>query len=199
MHIQVIRSDRRTVSLEIKRDLSVAVRAPRSMTDAAIEAFVRSKEAWLSKHLLLARQWAAQAKLEATVPRFTAQELACTVKKAQTELPPRVRFWAEQMGVSYAKITVRKQISRWGSCSSQGHLSFNCLLMLCPDAVVDYVIIHELCHRKEMNHSTRFWRQVAVHCPDHLQQRAWLRQEGSALICRLRRTLFCTEDTELGG
>ncbi len=182
MDIQIIRSNRKTVSLEIKKDLSVVVRAPLRMREDAIRAFVAAKEQWLQKHLASVKQ---QAVLQPPVP-FTAEELCEMKKRAAAVLPARVQHWAQKMGVDYKKITLRKQISRWGSCSSDGSLSLNCLLVLLPDAVMDYIIVHELCHRWEMNHSPRFWQAVAGFCPDYRQQQAWLCEKGSALIRRMR-------------
>ena len=101
------------------------------------------------------------------------------------ELPEKVRFFAEKIGVSYGRITIRSQRTRWGSCSVKGNLNFNCLLMLCPEYVQDYVVIHELCHRKEMNHSAAFWAEVEKHCPDYRIRRKWLKDHGASLIARL--------------
>ena len=89
------------------------------------------------------------------------------------------------MGVSFERITIRAQKTRWGSCSNGGNLNFNCLLMLSPPEIRDYVVIHELCHRKHMNHSPGFWREVAKHCPDYARHRKWLKDRGGALIARL--------------
>ena len=100
-------------------------------------------------------------------------------------IPDRVRHYADLIGVSYGRITIRNQKSKWGSCSAKGNLNFNCLLMLCPSEVLDYVVIHELCHRKEMNHSPKFWAEVEKYVPDHKTQRKWLKDEGSKLIARI--------------
>ena len=90
------------------------------------------------------------------------------------------------MGVTYGRITIRNQVSRWGSCSSVGNLNFNCLLMLAPPEVRDYVVVHELCHRKEMNHSPAFWAEVEKMIPDYKAHKKWLKDNGTALISRLR-------------
>ena len=107
---------------------------------------------------------------------------------AQADLTERVTRLAARMGVDFAGITIRAQRTRWGSCSARGSLSFNCLLMLAPPEVREYVAVHELCHRKQMNHSAAFWREVASCLPDYAAQRAWLREHGPALLGRLPET-----------
>jgi predicted metal-dependent hydrolase len=89
------------------------------------------------------------------------------------------------VGVTYGRITIRNQRSRWGSCSGKGNLNFNCLLMLTPSHVIDYVVVHELCHRLEMNHSPAFWAQVERVLPDYRKSREWLREHEKELIGRL--------------
>ena len=94
-------------------------------------------------------------------------------------------YWAEKIGVSYGRISIRGQKTRWGSCSSKGNLNYNYLLILCPDDVIEYVVIHELCHRIYMNHSKRFWEKIEEFCPNYRQARKWLKQNGNSLIVRL--------------
>ena len=91
-------------------------------------------------------------------------------------IPARVAFWAERLKVRYGRITIRNQRTRWGSCSHNGNLSFNWRLVMAPDEVLDYVVIHELCHLKEMNHQKAFWKEVEEYCPDWRPQRRWLNQ-----------------------
>lgn len=93
----------------------------------------------------------------------------------------RVAYWNAQFGFSYGRIAIRDQKSRWGSCSRQGNLNFNWRLLLAPLAVLDYIVIHELAHLKEGNHSPRFWALVAEKCPNYREQRDWLRQHGPEL------------------
>lgn len=93
----------------------------------------------------------------------------------------RASHWASLMGVTFARVTVRDQRTRWASCSREGNLSFNWRLTLAPPEVLDYVVVHELAHRLEMNHSRRFWVHVEKQFPDHRVHRRWLRKNGEAL------------------
>lgn len=178
----VKRSDRKTVALQI-RDGVLTVKAPMKMTDREIFEFVEKHRHWIEKHLA-----DYENKSDAEEPRkLTDNEIAELKKKAMRIIPPRVAELAERIGVKYGKITVRNQKTRWGSCSAKGNLSFNCLLVLVPEPVLDSVIIHELCHIKEMNHSSRFYREVYSHCPDYEEHREWLKNNGSKLLIDLKK------------
>ena len=106
-------------------------------------------------------------------------------QKIQEKIASRVQHYRRIMGVSVGRITIRNQKSRWGSCSSRGNLSFHCLLSRMPETVFNYVVVHELCHRKHMNHSAAFWDEVAAILPDYKASRDWLKREGGALLCRI--------------
>ena len=97
---------------------------------------------------------------------------------AKKVIPEKVAYYARLMNVTYGRISIRKQKTRWGSCSNKGNLNFNCLLMMMPPEVLDYVIVHELSHRLEMNHSKRFWAQVEKVIPDYKTQKTWLKEHG---------------------
>jgi predicted metal-dependent hydrolase len=99
-----------------------------------------------------------------------------------------VQYFAPLVGVDYRRITIRSQKTRWGSCSSSGNLNFNCLLLLAPPEVLDYVVVHELCHRKEMNHAPRFWAEVGRVLPDYKKRNKWLKENGSRLMLLIRST-----------
>ena len=174
----LVRSGRKTVSLEIRPDGSLLVRAPRRMSDRAVREFVRAKEPWLREKLLKYQN-------RPLLPRLTEAELAALKAGAKEDLTRRTEYWAPRVGVGYGKITIRCQKTRWGSCSVRGNLNFNCLLLLAPPEVRDYVVIHELCHRKEMNHSPAFWAEVARACPEHHRCRKWLQDNGGGLLVRL--------------
>ncbi len=187
-NFEIIRSGRKTVSIEIKRDMRVIVRAPARMRQKDIEKFIEEKMPWIEKHLELMRQRRATEAEIGPIEPFTAAQIEELAARALDTIPPRVAELAEIVGVTYGRITIRNQVSRWGSCSAKGNLNFNCLLMLCPERVVDYVIIHELCHRRHMNHSSDFWAMVEKYCPDLKESKAWLRDMGGAMIARLRAT-----------
>ena len=172
---RLIRSDRKSIGIQITAD-GVVVRAPKRLSAAQIDRFVQSKRSWIEGHL---------SKIPAPQPKFTQEEIEALAQRALTVIPDRVRHFSPMVGVTYGRITIRNQRSRWGSCSGKGNLNFNCLLMLCPEWVRDYVVIHELCHRREMNHSPRFWALVAEYCPDYAAARQWLRTEGRAIMERV--------------
>jgi hypothetical protein len=93
----------------------------------------------------------------------------------------RCEYWAPFLGVSFNRVSVKDQRSLWGSCTRAGNLNFSWRLILAPDAVLDYLVVHELSHRAQMNHSRRFWEVVEKVCPHHRTHRRWLRKNGAAL------------------
>lgn len=175
---RLVRSARKTLSIQITPVGEVIVRCPKRCPQREVEAFVKSKQSWIEKHLT------AIAAAPQPIP-LTAEQLQALAKDAAQVLPERVARFAALAGVSYGRITIRSQHTRWGSCSAKGNLNFNCLLMLTPPEVRDYVVIHELCHRKELNHSASFWAEVERMCPDYRIHRKWLKDNGASIIGRL--------------
>jgi predicted metal-dependent hydrolase len=178
--IKLIRSRRRTISIEITPDAQVIVRAPLRAAVSDINRFIGEKADWIDKHLNKMRQ---RKEKEKETPRkeLSQQEIKLLTTRAKRIIPQRVRYYAEMMGLDYGRITIRMQKSRWGSCSSKGNLNFNCLLMRTPDEIIDYVVVHELCHLKEMNHSQRFWAEVEKVIPDYAERRKWLRDHQAEI------------------
>lgn len=119
---------------------------------------------------------------KSTDSKTVTPEILELTSKAKEELPVIVKKYADLMGVTYNRITIRHQKTRWGSCTKTGNLSFNCLIMKMPETVRDYVIVHELAHRKELNHSTKFWTIVAEYCPWYKEAKQWLKDNGQELM-----------------
>ena len=184
-NIKLIRSDRRTISLEITPAGQVVVRAPRRMSEAEIKRFIDSKSSWLAKHLQQKDKDMESLQDEGFL---SEQEIKRLVDLAKKVIPEKVAYYARLMGVTYGRIAIRKQKTRWGSCSPEGNLNFNCLLMMAPPEVLDYVVVHELSHRLEMNHSAKFWSQVEKVIPDYRKPRRWLKEQGGRLMMRMHGT-----------
>lgn len=181
IEVEVIHSARRTLSIQIREDLRVVVRVPERMTDREVGRFLVEKRDWIEGHLAAARERRSRA-----APPLTPEERQAMVRAAREDLPRRVARYAPIVGVTVGNITIRAQKTRWGSCSAKGNLNFNCMLMCCPAQVRDYVVVHELCHRLEMNHAPAFWKQVERVMPDYREAAAWLKAQGGELIGRLR-------------
>lgn len=114
--------------------------------------------------------------------RFTEEERKALVKKARPIFLERVAYYAQVMKLEPGRITVRTQKTRWGSCTREGNLNFNALLLLAPPEALDYVVVHELCHLKYMNHSKYFYFMVKRFYPEYKQPRDWLKKNGAVLI-----------------
>ncbi len=178
MEYTIVRSRRKTIAIQITPDGRVLVRCPNRIAAKEVQAFVQSRAQWIERNL-------ARISAMPQLPKLTPEELRDLTFQAREMIPGRTALLARQMGVSFGRISIRHQHTRWGSCSSKGNLNFNCLLMLAPPEVLDYVIIHELCHRKEMNHSAKFWTEVETHMPDYPRHKNWLKEHGPGLIARL--------------
>ncbi|RHP25715.1 M48 family peptidase [Clostridium sp. AF34-13] len=186
-HIEVIRSKRKMLAIEIRPDMRVVVRAPEKIPQNEIMKFVEEKQNWIKKHLVQMYFKAEEIKKQKKEPALTNADIEKLCQKALSVIPDKVKYYAEIMGITYGRITIRNQKTRWGSCSNKGNLNFNCLLMLMPDKVLDYVVVHELCHLKQMNHSKKFWKEVERYMPDYKNYKKWLNENGGALIERMLR------------
>ena len=179
---QLIRSKRKTLSIEIQPN-GVIIRAPKWASRREIENFIIRKESWIKKHQQKIQ--ARQSQVENLEP-LTDEELCRLTEQAKKSIPSRVEYYAKIIGVDYGRITIRHQRTRWGSCSSKGNLNFNCLLMMFPGEVIDSVVVHELCHRKQMNHSAAFYNEVERAFPQYWECHRWLHEHGSLQLARLR-------------
>ena len=180
--INLVRSSRRSLAAEILPDGSVTVRAPQRMPESEIRRFLTEKAASIEKHVQ--KRTAQNAQLSA-LPPFTPADIRDMADRAAALIPQRVAYYAQKIGVSYGRITIRNQKTRWGSCTAEGNLNFNCLLMAAPPEVLDSVIVHELCHRLYANHSRQFYEAVYGAFSGYDRCNQWLKQNGGMLIRRM--------------
>ena len=182
-NVEVRRSKRKSAAIKITADMQIVVFVPLYVSDNEIERLVISKSKWIDEHMLKVQSTIDErSKLE----KITFEQIKELADQAVEYIPKRVKYYAEKENFVYNKITIKNLVSRWGSCSTKGNLNFNCLLMLTPDYVIDYIVVHELCHLREMNHSEKFWAEVEKIMPDYQRAELWLKQNGGNLISRMR-------------
>ena len=181
--MKIIRSaKRRTFALQIKPHEGLIVRVPYRTTKEQIEKFINDHRDWIEKHLKAMEERQKEA---SSVEKLSMDEIRALADEALKVIPERVKYYAPLLGVKYGRITIRNQRSRWGSCSGKKNLNFNYLLMLTPPEVIDSVVVHELAHLKEMNHSERFYAEVLRVFPDYWKWDRWLKENGKAIMARM--------------
>ena len=161
MEYTLIRSGRKTLSLSLKDDGTLLVRAPQFTSVCRIEEFIESKEKWIKeKQALLAER-------HCNHPPKTESELKKQIEKSYFVLLPLVEEYSARMGVHPTSVRVTRAEKRFGSCSSAGHICFSYRLVEYPENAIRYVVVHELAHMRELNHSARFWSVVKEFCPNY--------------------------------
>ena len=178
----IIKSFRKSYSITVERDGTVTIRAPFFMSERRIREIFEERKEWIEK---AQKRIANRTERLNSLTPITSDEIDSLKAGAKPIIEEKVRLFADKIGVEYGKITIRCQKTRYGSCSAKGNLNFNCLIMLMPEKIIDYVIVHELCHIKEMNHSRRFWNEVESILPDYKERRKWLKLNGNILIERM--------------
>ena len=182
MEYTLIKSRRKTIAVEV-RDSGVIVRAPNRTTKREADAFVEKHASWIKRQ----QEKLASRRAEAdALPKLTDEELAELRRRASEYISGRVEYYARLMGLTYGRVTLRLQKSRWGSCSAKKNLNYNILLMLTPPQVIDSVVVHELCHLREMNHSARFYALVRSAYPEYDKWNKWLKKNGALIMARAR-------------
>ena len=202
----------RRVRVSVDGSGEVEVVLPKRAPERAAAQAVRELGPWIERRRrTLARAAAEVARPEGTVP-FLGQDLrlvpqpgrervhrrgdellvpkrdaAAAIERwyrrqARAEIGPRLDVATARAGTSYTGLTVRGQKTRWASCSTSGHMSFNWRLLLAPEAVLDYVVEHEVCHLERMDHSPRFWALLESRVPDWREHARWLRRYGPTLV-----------------
>lgn len=178
----LIRSNRRSFSISISPDGQITVRVPMRATQKEISHLLIEKRIWIvTKYLEVQEKQRNRPVSELTDTQRLALEKRY-IAAAKEYFPKRVTHFHQFTGGSYNRITIRDQKTRWGSCSARGTLSFNWRLMLAPPAILDYVVVHELCHLTHMNHSAAFWQKVESVYPDYRTARKWLKDHGQELV-----------------
>ena len=177
------RSDkRRTCSISIAPGGLMTVRIPSHMSKNRLLSILQDKDDWIYKTYMKYKD----VKVLENSSHLTEEERAFLEKKyrmaARKYIKERVDYYLPFTGGSVSSVCIRNQKTRWGSCSSNHTLSFNWRLMLAPPAILDYVVVHELCHLTHMNHSKDFWAAVERILPDYKERRKWLKEHGNELF-----------------
>lgn len=172
--ITVKRSSRKTLGLEVKESGEIFARIPSRLSDRNLKSFIEQQREWIIKKSALV-QWEREHRQ--TTNATPVQNLtSAEIENISRKIVDRVRFYQKKMGVTVGRVTIRNQKTRWGSCSAKGNLNFNYQIYYLPDELLDYVVVHELAHRRHMNHSEEFWKEVEKYLPMYQQCRKKLRE-----------------------
>ena len=169
VNYEIIRSKRRSVSLQVKLDGRIVVRAPLFTSEKTINEFVAKHADWIKKKQELVKN------VHATED-FDENEIKALKARLKEIIAPILEHYSEKMGVSYAKVSINSAKTRFGSCSSKKTLNFSYRLMLYPHEAIEYVCVHELAHLIEMNHSRKFWSIVEAYMPDYKARKKLLKR-----------------------
>ncbi len=161
---KIIKSNRKTIAIQVTSDGEIIVRAPLGVSDRGIEDFVIEKKSWLEKAVISQRQ---RAKAKKT---YSEDDVNALRKKAKELIPEKVDFYSQLMGVKPVSIRITSAKTRYGSCSSKNTLNFSLYLMDKDERFIDYVVVHELAHIKHHNHSRQFYEFVEKFMPDYKER-----------------------------
>ena len=169
---EIIYSKRKSVAIQIRPDGQVIVRAPYGCPRSFINSFIHQKADWIVKHSAENKQrYEKQVQLKKDRPTLSDAQRKRYIETARSIFTQKAAYYARLIGVTYGRISIREQ----------GNLNFNWRLIFAPEEVVDYIVVHELAHRKEMNHSRAFYNVVASVLPDYKVQEKWLKENGEKL------------------
>ena len=178
----LIRSDRKSYAVSISPEGKITVRVPLGTSDRDVSHILTDRQHWIITRYLEQQSRQAAKPVSDLTPAQRAALTQRYIAAAKEYFPKRAAYFQQFTGGAYNRITIRDQKTRWGSCSAKGTLSFNWRLMLAPPAILDYVVVHELCHLTHMNHSAAFWQAVAEVYPDYHTARKWLKDHGHELV-----------------
>lgn len=170
------KENRKTLAITITQEGSLLIKAPFQIKETEIERFIKQKRYWIYKQ--------TKCVLEENKNRIyrSEEEEQKLRKQAREVLTKRTDYYKKILKVDYQRIRIGNQKTRWGSCSSIGTISYNWHLILMPERILDYVVVHELCHLVEMNHSPAFWKRVSEVIPDYKSRRKWLKENGKRYL-----------------
>lgn len=184
----LIRSKRKTVSISIDPVRGIVVKAPTNYKESSLLELLKKHEQkiinLLRKNEIVSKAFEDEGKfmylgeMRPMIHSDSSQLEAWLVEEASKVILGRIKAISARIGVYPQKVSLRSQKTRWGSCSSKGNISLNWKLIFAPIEVIDYVIIHELCHLQQMNHSNAFWTLVSSYAPHYKEQREWLKKHS---------------------
>lgn len=172
----LVRSKRKTLAIHIKPDGTLEVRAPLTLPQQRIDAFVKEKQGWIEQASARVMQ------RNANRIAYTPEEIAAYKKEARNTLKSRLDEISEMTGLAYSGFRLSSARTNWGSCSGKNSINLSWRLMLLQPGLRDYVILHELCHTKEHNHSQRFWALVGSFMPDYKERRKILKKAAEGIF-----------------
>ncbi len=165
--INPYRHNTKNIRITITRDGCVKVSKPKHVTLSQLEAFILSKSTWINHHLDRIKY---TSKKEIDKPKLTRKDYLLYKKTALEFAEKKLCFYNQYYNFNYKKISIKNTKTRWGSCSRRGNLNFNFKIALIPERLADYIIVHELCHLGQFNHSKKFWDLVAQTIPDYIDR-----------------------------
>lgn len=176
---EITYSKRKSIGIRVLEEGIVKVKAPYFTSKKSIENVLLENKDWIEAAFLR-----MEDEKEHHIPAFSEEEIKEYRKEARKIFLKKSEFYSKCMDVSYERIAVKDQATRWGSCSRKGNLNFNWRLILMPEEILDYVVVHELAHLKQLNHSPEFWKIVQEVLPDYKSRRKWLKENGGYFIRR---------------
>lgn len=174
MKYKVIRSDRKTISIEVNKDCEIIIRAPKSCGDNAVKAFAEKYEAWAERAVEKTRQ----RQKNAAEYEINDSDREKYIETAQRVLPKKTEYWSKIMGLSPSYVKITSAEKRYGSCNSKNGICYSYRLAAYPEKAMDYVVIHELAHIKYKNHGKEFYSLIEKYMPDYKEAEKILRHKG---------------------
>ena len=171
MQYRLVRSKRKSLAIDVTKNLEIIVRAPLFLSKGKIERFVEEQEQWTEKAIEKIKE-----KQKNCPPEPSEQQIKSLKERSRELLPERVKFYGELMGLAPSRVKITSAKTRFGSCSGKNNLCFSYRLMQYPEAAIDYVVVHELAHIKHKNHGKQFYALVGEYMPDYKEREKLLKK-----------------------